>query len=370
MFRSAALLSFASVTLAQTYSATYTPDDTPKQSEKGQTGTNQCGSRSNQSSMCQNVYINSLEDFCIFGPPEPGPGSVVGNTERIEIAWCVQAGHGTRLIPDGTISGAHFVQTPDYVQVTGVGDLTKINIPAGDEGGELDPHGADGNGNPIGGLVFSNAFGGSYHQMHEWTNFISANEFCIRACKDGPKAPAMCEHIYDVMGCFWNMPGDYSTGSFDSCQGDSGEPMGVYGTSTFHQGSRRRLTHTPHPPSPNARRRTRTGSSSRVSSTASGPNALTSAASSTASATSGRSQGTSSTSGTSTVRPSCMVPSIKEHGLTGRLQKAPSAPSSSTSSASTTSAAGNHSNGAVAFGAARELAFAGAAVVVGAALLA
>jgi hypothetical protein len=40
------------------------------------------------------------------------------------------------------------VKTPDYVQVTGVGDFTKINIPRGDAGGELDPHGADGNGNP------------------------------------------------------------------------------------------------------------------------------------------------------------------------------------------------------------------------------
>ena len=49
-------------------------------------------------------------------------------------------------MPDGTITGAHFVQTPDYVQVTGVGDLTLINIPKGDAGGELDPHGADGNG--------------------------------------------------------------------------------------------------------------------------------------------------------------------------------------------------------------------------------
>ena len=29
---------------------------------------------------------------------------------------------------------------------SGVGDLTKLNIPAGDSGGELDPHGADGNG--------------------------------------------------------------------------------------------------------------------------------------------------------------------------------------------------------------------------------
>ena len=67
-------------------------------------------------------------------------------TERIEVAWCIKPGYGTRVIPDGAISGAHFVQTPDYVQVTGVGNLTLVNIPNGDEGGELDPHGADGNG--------------------------------------------------------------------------------------------------------------------------------------------------------------------------------------------------------------------------------
>jgi hypothetical protein len=30
-----------------------------------------------------------------------------------------QNGTGARLIPDGTIEGAHFVQTPDFVQVTG-----------------------------------------------------------------------------------------------------------------------------------------------------------------------------------------------------------------------------------------------------------
>jgi hypothetical protein len=33
-----------------------------------------------------------------------------------------------------------------YYLHSGVGDLTKINIPAGDAGGELDPHGATGNG--------------------------------------------------------------------------------------------------------------------------------------------------------------------------------------------------------------------------------
>lgn len=92
--------------------------------------------------------VNSVDDFCLFAPPEPGPGSTIGNTERIEVAWCIKPGYGTRLIPDGAITGAHFVQTPDYVQVTGVGNLTALNIAAVDAGGggELDPHGADGNG--------------------------------------------------------------------------------------------------------------------------------------------------------------------------------------------------------------------------------
>lgn len=166
MFRYASLLSLtlASGALAQTYSATYLPSNVPKQTEKGQSGTNQCGTKASQDSMCQNLYstflhwntihglmiltptVNSIDDWCLFAPPTPGPDSVIGNTERIEVAWCIKDGYGTRLIPDGAITGAHFVQTPDYVQITGVGDLTKMNIPAGDEGGELDPHGADGNG--------------------------------------------------------------------------------------------------------------------------------------------------------------------------------------------------------------------------------
>lgn len=93
--------------------------------------------------------VNSPDDFCLFAPPEPGPASTIGNTERIEVSWCIQDGYGTRLIPNGAIQGLHFVQTPDFVQVTGVGDLTKLNIPNGDTGGELDPHGADGNGQSL-----------------------------------------------------------------------------------------------------------------------------------------------------------------------------------------------------------------------------
>ncbi|KAF9788303.1 hypothetical protein BJ322DRAFT_1002473 [Thelephora terrestris] len=222
---------------AQTYTATYNPTSLPDQTENGQTGTNNCGTGSSQNSTCQNLYINSLEDFCLWGPPEPGPNSVIGNTEAIVVSYCIKSGYGTRLIPAGSITGAHFVQTPDYVQITGVGDLTSLNIPAGDAGGELDPHGATGNGNPVGGLVFSSAFNnGQLQQLHEWTNFMSASEFCIRACKEEAQGPALCNHIYDVMGCAWNMPGNYSSGVFESCLGDSGTPMGVYGGSTFHQG--------------------------------------------------------------------------------------------------------------------------------------
>lgn len=112
--------------------------------------------------------VNSLDDFCLFAPPTPGKNSEIGDSEQIEVSWCMQDGYGTRLIPDGSITGITFIQTPDFVQVTGVGDLTSMNIPKGDEGGELDPHGATGLGNPIGGLVFSKAFG-KLEQIHEWT---------------------------------------------------------------------------------------------------------------------------------------------------------------------------------------------------------
>ena len=39
--------------------------------------------------------------------------------------------------------GVQFVKSPDYIQVTGFMDQTKINMLRGDAGGEMDPHGAD-----------------------------------------------------------------------------------------------------------------------------------------------------------------------------------------------------------------------------------
>lgn len=91
------------------------------------------------------TFSSSATDFCLWGPPYPGE---VGGTERVAVAWCTKSGRGTRTIPDGTLQGVHFVKTPEYVQITGVGDFTKMNIPAGDDGGEMDNKGADGKGNP------------------------------------------------------------------------------------------------------------------------------------------------------------------------------------------------------------------------------
>ncbi|KAI5455164.1 hypothetical protein NCC49_002433 [Naganishia albida] len=230
------------------YSATYYPDNLPQTTEEGQYGTNQCGTGSSQTSNCQNAYMNSIDDFCLFAPPETTSSygdSSLGNTERIVVSWCLKSGYGTRLIPQGAITGAHFVKTPTYIQLSGTGDLTKLNIPANDDGGELDPHGADGLGNPIGGLVFSNAFGGGLKQIHEWNSFIGAGYFCFKACDEVEGAALQCQHIYDVLGCGFNMPGEYGQG-FSSCQGDSIEYPGVYGGSTFYQGQP--STPAPHAP--------------------------------------------------------------------------------------------------------------------------
>jgi hypothetical protein len=170
----------------------------------------------------------------------------------------MRTGYGTRLIPDGTIKGAHFLQTPDYVQVTGVGDLTSLNIPAGDSGGEMDPHGADKLGNPIGGLVFGTSMGG-LQQYHEWTNFMSDTTFCIRGCKDGKDARKYCQHIYDLLGCEWNIPANYTEGIFEDCKGDTTFFQGLYSvthtngtqaTSTFRQGQAK--TPDPHQAAPSS----------------------------------------------------------------------------------------------------------------------
>ncbi|KAA1097363.1 hypothetical protein PGT21_004174 [Puccinia graminis f. sp. tritici] len=248
----------------------FDPKNLPYQSDgaAGQTGYNQCGNKADKNSQCQNLYINSAEDFCVFAPPRVLP---VGEAERIAVAYCSKYGHGTRLIPPGTFKTLHYVRTPHYIQITSIGDFTKLNVPANDEGGELGRfpqlpilllrlggevadnlpssnfrsfrvrtssstvdnfsslnhlpfHSPDGHGNPVGGLVF-----GERGQFNHWTEFLSYNELSIRACFNTDQAYRYCEHIYDLEGSRWNMPGEYDTPGFDQCEGeDVPLPMGEY----------------------------------------------------------------------------------------------------------------------------------------------
>lgn len=104
-----------------------------------------------------NAILPVLTPSCIFAPPEPN--SIVGDVEEEVVAWCVQPRNNARVIPDGTLHSVAFVRTPLYYQVHGYGDFTRLNIKEGDNGGELDPHGAKGTGNPVGGNVTCNATG-------------------------------------------------------------------------------------------------------------------------------------------------------------------------------------------------------------------
>lgn len=153
------------------------------------------GDKVNQTSYARLLSLNSVDDFCMFGPPEPGPDSVIGNVEAIAVAYCTKPRNGARLIPDGTIQSAHFVKTDAYVQINGLWDGTKINIPYGDSGGEVDPWGAENLGNPIGGNVTTNVTGEDVFYM-QWMSFLSYDQYCMRICtseSDDVSAELMCE---------------------------------------------------------------------------------------------------------------------------------------------------------------------------------
>ncbi|KAG5640825.1 hypothetical protein DXG03_006891 [Asterophora parasitica] len=193
-----------------------------------QAGYNRCNATTDgQSSLCQTSFINSVDDFCLWAPINPN--SIVGDVEGNMVAWCTKPGRGTRVIPPGAIRGVQFTKTPDYVQVVGFIDQTRINIASGDTGGEMDPHGADLRGNPLGGLMYSNAYTGAFKQVIEWHNFMGSDIFCLKACDPArPNAARFCEHIYDRIGCAYNAPSNAQSGVFESCKGDNQDFPGVY----------------------------------------------------------------------------------------------------------------------------------------------
>ncbi|KAF8232889.1 hypothetical protein L208DRAFT_1269688 [Tricholoma matsutake] len=207
-----------------------------------QFGFNRCNATTqNQNSNCQTSYVNSITDFCLWGPPTAN--ELVANTEAEMVAWCTSPGHGTRLIPRGALQGVQWMRTPDYVQVVGFIDQTQLNLQSNDTGGELDPHGADFvialfdhslfRGNPIGGILYSSGFTPNLEQVMEWHNFVGSGTFCFKACDPaGPNAPNYCQHIYDRIGCAYNAPNNAQNGTFESCLGDNQDFPGVYTDST------------------------------------------------------------------------------------------------------------------------------------------
>ena len=78
------------------------------------------------------------------------------------------------------------MRTEAYIQVVGLFNQSSINLDPTDGGGELDPHGADFLGNPLGGLVYSNGLpsgdNSTYQQTESWNNFVGSNQFCFKLC--------------------------------------------------------------------------------------------------------------------------------------------------------------------------------------------
>ncbi|RDB27429.1 hypothetical protein Hypma_004079 [Hypsizygus marmoreus] len=295
--------------------------DTDNLARGTQTGYNRCNSTTEgQSSLCQTAFINSVDDFCLWAPINPN--SIVGNVEGEMVAWCTKAGRGTRIIPGGALRGVQFMKTPDYVQVVGFVDQAKINIQTGDEGGEMDPHGADLRGNPLGGLLYSNAYTGSWSQVIEWHNFMGSDIFCLKACDPaGPNAARFCEHIYDRIGCAYNAPNNAQSGVFESCQGENQDFPGVYVqngvTQTYQQpaGAIGQLPYTPRVPASSSCTQFASESIYTAGATVSAPVPTSSGSSnSTSGATSQTSSGTGGPTNTS---PTGSVPTTRTQTATG-----------------------------------------------------
>ncbi|GAA5854369.1 hypothetical protein JCM3766R1_002300 [Sporobolomyces carnicolor] len=210
----------------------------PYKSERGpQTGYNICNSTTQgDDSECQTLIINSISDLCLWGlPGGPKDLSTIGDSEAATVAYCVQDTHGARPIPAGAITGLQYMKTKAYIQISGYIDQTVLGMTKDDSGGELDPHGADLLGNPLGGLVFSSGLpsgdNSTEQQVVEWNNFIGGGYFCFKLCdptyNDGHN---YCQNRYDLMGCSYNMPAAVKDGEFTECEGDLQDEVGIYTT--------------------------------------------------------------------------------------------------------------------------------------------
>jgi hypothetical protein len=176
------------------------------------------------------LIVNSASDFCLWGSPTPN-GSI-GDEEAKVVAYCTKNTHGARPIPAGAITGLQFMKTSAYIQIVGFIDNTAIGLDPSDSGGELDPHGADLQGNPLGGVVYSNgtsdSSNGALTQALNWNLFVGSGQFCVKICDNTVNSPDYCMNTYDLVGCDYNMPSSVQNGTFTSCEGDLQDVVGVY----------------------------------------------------------------------------------------------------------------------------------------------
>ncbi|KAN0083951.1 hypothetical protein V8E55_007455 [Tylopilus felleus] len=204
-----------------------------------QTGYNICNSTTqNQQSECQTGMFDSIGRFCIWAPAQPN--STIGDTEGQEVSWCSMNGFGTRLIPENAITGAQWLVAKDstgtvmYHQLFIYINQVMVNLNAQDYGGELDPHGADLRGNPIGGLMYSTAFSAdntTVEQVTDWNSFIGGNATCFTICNPSSSSADQsnyCQNIYDLLGCAYNMPNNAQNGVYEVCDSDLKTPVGIY----------------------------------------------------------------------------------------------------------------------------------------------
>ncbi|KAI5480898.1 macrophage activating glycoprotein [Pseudohyphozyma bogoriensis] len=194
-------------------------------------------------SQCQTLIVNSIDDFCLWGSPTTSPNGTIGDDEAAVVAYCTTDKWGTRVIPPGALTGVQFMRTSAYIQVTGLISNAGLNLVTNDTGGELDPHGADLAGNPLGGLVYSNSLpttNGTMTQAIEWNNFVGGGKFCIKVC-DNTDTVNYCQNIYDLLGCDYNMPAAYADNQYLACDGDLQSVVGTYTsagqTLTYSQGT-------------------------------------------------------------------------------------------------------------------------------------
>ncbi|EPS93600.1 hypothetical protein FOMPIDRAFT_1084629, partial [Fomitopsis schrenkii] len=221
---------------------TYAYADLPYQVEPyggirgNQVGYNKCNSTTeNQDSYCQTLVANGLDDFCLWSSPKQN--DTIGESEAYEVAWCSKKGHGARTIPDSALLGVQHITTDDYVMIVGFIDQTQVNLQADDYGGELDPHGADLMGNPMGGVLYTNQYpagntnNDSLTQIVQWKQFIGGNQFCLMICdpsKTSPTNHGQCNNVYDEVGISYNCPNNAQKGVFEACDGEPMTPIGQY----------------------------------------------------------------------------------------------------------------------------------------------